>query len=59
MKGDKVNQERLEYVAKAKAAYRRHAQAMTWEEKIASIVRMRNASKIAKAGGAVLRKAEA
>lgn len=57
MKGDKVNQERLEYVVKAKAAYRRSAQAMTWEEKIASIERMRKASKIAKSGGAALRKA--
>jgi len=50
MKPDKTNQERLDFVIKAKAAYRRDAQAMSWEEKIASIERMREASKIAKAG---------
>ena len=50
MKSDKTNQERLDFVVKAKAAYRRVAQSMTWEEKIASIERMRKASKIAKAG---------
>ena len=31
MKADKVNQERLDFVVKAKAAYRRNAQAMSWE----------------------------
>ena len=50
MKSDKANQERLDFVVKAKAAYHRDAQAMSWEEKIASIERMRKASKIAKAG---------
>ena len=50
MKSDKTNQERLDFVVKAKAAYRRVAHAMSWEEKIASIERMRTASKIAKAG---------
>ena len=50
MKTDKTNQERLDFVVKAKAAYRRNAQAMSWEEKIASIERMRKTSKIAKAG---------
>jgi len=29
------------YVASAKAAWRRHARAMTWEQKIAAIERMR------------------
>jgi hypothetical protein len=29
-----------EYVRKAKAAWRSHAQAMTWEEKVAAIERM-------------------
>jgi hypothetical protein len=47
---DKTNQERLAFVVKAKAAYRRDAQSLSWEEKIASIERMRKASKIAKAG---------
>jgi len=50
MKSDKANQERLDFVLKAKAAYRRDAKTMSWEEKIASIERMRKASKIAKAG---------
>ena len=50
MKSDKTNQERLDFVVKAKAAYRRVARAKTWEEKISSIERMRKASKIAKAG---------
>lgn len=30
----------LEYVVAAKAAYRTHAQSLTWEEKVASIERM-------------------
>lgn len=50
MKSNEANQERLEYVAKVKAAYRSDAQAMAWEEKIAAIERMRKAAKIAKAG---------
>ena len=50
MKTNKTNQERLDFVVKAKAAYRRDTRSMTWEEKIASIERMRKASKIAKAG---------
>ncbi len=48
MKSDKVNQERLDFVVKAKASYHRDAQAMSWEDKIASIERMRKSSKIAK-----------
>ena len=50
MKSDKVNQERLAFVVAAKASYHRDAQSLSWEEKIASIERMRKASKIAKAG---------
>lgn len=38
----------LDFVIQAKANYRNVARAKTWEEKIASIVRMRNASNIAK-----------
>ena len=30
----------LEFVVAAKAAYRKHAQSLTWEEKVASIERM-------------------
>jgi len=30
-----------QYAADAKAAWRRHAQALTWEQKVAAIVRMR------------------
>ncbi len=30
----------LEYVVKAKAAWRKQAQSLTWEEKVASIERM-------------------
>ena len=30
-----------EHVARAKAAWRKHAQSLTWEEKIAAIERMR------------------
>jgi len=50
MKTDKTNQERLDFVLKAKAGYRSDARSMSWEEKIASIERMRKASKIARAG---------
>lgn len=38
----------LDFVIQAKANYRKVARAKTWEEKIESIVRMRNASTIAK-----------
>lgn len=31
----------LQQVVKAKAAWRRHAQSLTWEDKIATIERMR------------------
>ena len=49
MKADKIYKERLNFVVKVKAAYRRNSHAVTWE-KIAAIERMRKASKIAKAG---------
>lgn len=42
------------YVADAKAAWRRHAQALAWEQKVAAIVRMREreaALKAARAAG--------
>ncbi|MBI5627265.1 MAG: hypothetical protein HY935_08750 [Nitrosomonadales bacterium] len=40
----KTNPDRLEYVIKAKASYRADARAKTWEEKVASIARMRRAA---------------
>lgn len=36
-------------IVKTKESYRQKAQSLSWEEKIASIERMREASKIAKA----------
>jgi hypothetical protein len=38
----------VEGVARAKAAYRDHASSLTWEEKVASIERMRAAATMAK-----------
>jgi len=40
----------LQYVIDAKAAYRKVSRAQTWEEKIASVVRMRESSRLAKEG---------
>jgi hypothetical protein len=48
MKSNTPNNERLEFVVRAKISYRRDAQAMSWEEKIASIERMKKASEIIK-----------
>lgn len=39
----------LDQIVKAKESYRLASRSLTWEEKIASIERMRTASKIAKA----------
>ena len=42
MPADTLDPERLEqHVAEVKAAWRRHARALTWEEKVAPIERMR------------------
>jgi hypothetical protein len=38
------NQHLFEQAIRAKAAYRKDARALTWEEKVASIERMRDAS---------------
>ena len=38
------NQHLFEQALRAKAAYRKDARALTWEEKVASIERMREAS---------------
>jgi hypothetical protein len=38
------NQHLFEQAVRAKAAYRKDARALTWEEKVASIERMREAS---------------
>ena len=45
--------EALALVLKAKESYRSDARKLTWEEKIASIERMRKASRIAREGGRV------
>lgn len=42
------NQHLFEQAVRAKAAYRKDARALTWEEKVASIERMREASKEAR-----------
>ena len=42
------NQHLFEQAVRAKAAYHKDAQALTWEEKVASIERMREASKMAR-----------
>lgn len=42
MPADTLDPARLEeYVAEVKAAWRKHAQALSWEEKVAAIERMR------------------
>jgi hypothetical protein len=38
------NQHLFEQAVRAKAAYHKNARALTWEEKVASIERMRDAS---------------
>ena len=38
-----------EHVAEAKSAWRKHAQALTWEQKVAAIERMRERTAILKA----------
>ena len=39
----------LEHVADVKAAWRKHAQSLTWEEKVAAIERMREREAFLKA----------
>lgn len=39
----------LEHVAEAKSAWRKHAQALTWEQKVAAIERMRERTALLKA----------
>jgi hypothetical protein len=56
----KQSNPKLDFVIQAKANYRDIARAKTWEEKIESIVRMRNASKMAKQSMSLMpRKAKA
>jgi hypothetical protein len=50
MQKAKNHAEALALVIKSKEAYRADARKKTWEEKIASIERMRKASREAKAG---------
>ena len=50
MSADTLDPARLEqHVAEAKAAWRRHARALTWEEKVAAIERMREREALLKA----------
>ena len=50
MPADTLDPARLQqHVAQAKAAWRKHAQALTWEEKVAAIERMREREALLKA----------
>ena len=50
MPADTLDPAQLEqYVAEVKAAWRRHARALTWEEKVAAIERMRGREALLKA----------
>ena len=50
MPADTLDPARLEqYVAEVKAAWHKHAQALTWEEKVAAIERMRERQALLKA----------
>ena len=50
MPADTLDPARLqEHVAEVKAAWRRHAQALTWEQKVAAIERMREREALLKA----------
>ena len=50
MPADTLDPARLEqHVAEVKAAWRKHAQALTWEEKVAAIERMREREALLKA----------
>lgn len=43
------NRQAIEYIVRAKEAYRKTAQSLTWEEKVASMERMLLMSQTAKA----------
>ncbi len=50
MPADTLDPARLQqYVAEVKAAWRKHAQALTWEQKVAAIERMREREALLKA----------
>ena len=50
MSADTLDPARLwEHVAEVKAAWRRHAQALTWEQKVAAIERMRGRAALLRA----------
>jgi len=50
MPADTLDPARLpEHVAEAKSAWRKHAQALTWEQKVAAIERMRERAALLKA----------
>jgi hypothetical protein len=46
----KTEQEKLAFILNAKERYRNDARALSWEEKVASIERMRDAAKKARLG---------
>ena len=42
------NQDQLEFIVRSKEQYREAARAQSWEEKVASVQRMRSAGKLAR-----------
>jgi len=46
----KTDQEKLAFIVSVKERYRNDARALSWEEKVASIERMREAAKKARSG---------